>query len=74
MAHVHGAAGRRLTSALADKRSLGLHPIVIGVDECQVLFEHAEHGKGFDEIATDLVKRGPATGIVLLLATQRPDA
>lgn len=26
------------------------------------------------EIATDLVKRGPATGIVLLLATQRPDA
>jgi S-DNA-T family DNA segregation ATPase FtsK/SpoIIIE len=59
---------------LADKRSLGLHPIVIGVDECQVLFEHPEHGKEFEEIATDLVKRGPATGIVLLLATQRPDA
>ncbi|WP_030234021.1 cell division protein FtsK [Streptomyces sp. NRRL S-455] len=64
----------KVTSALADKRSLGLHPIVIAVDECQVLFEHAEHGKEFEEIATDLVKRGPATGIVLLLATQRPDA
>ncbi|MFF7240446.1 cell division protein FtsK [Streptomyces collinus] len=64
----------KVTSALADKRSLGLHPIVIGVDECQVLFEHPEHGKEFEEIATDLVKRGPATGIVLLLATQRPDA
>ncbi|MFF8402174.1 cell division protein FtsK [Streptomyces sp. NPDC015684] len=64
----------KVTSALADKRSIGLHPIVIGVDECQVLFEHAEHGKEFEEIATDLVKRGPATGIVLLLATQRPDA
>ncbi|MFF0733328.1 cell division protein FtsK [Streptomyces chartreusis] len=64
----------KVTSQLADKRSLGLHPIVIGVDECQVLFEHAEHGKEFEEIATDLVKRGPATGIVLLLATQRPDA
>ncbi|KOV63356.1 cell division protein FtsK [Streptomyces sp. MMG1121] len=64
----------KVTSALADKRSLGLHPIVVGVDECQVLFEHAEHGKEFEEIATDLVKRGPATGIVLLLATQRPDA
>lgn len=64
----------KVTSALADKRSLGLHPIVIGVDECQVLFEHPEHGKEFEEIGTDLVKRGPATGIVLLLATQRPDA
>ncbi|WP_170837847.1 cell division protein FtsK [Streptomyces sp. TP-A0874] len=64
----------KVTSTLADKRSLGLHPIVIGVDECQVLFEHAEHGKEFEEIATDLVKRGPATGIVVLLATQRPDA
>ncbi|MFG3346927.1 cell division protein FtsK [Streptomyces sp. NPDC048018] len=64
----------KVTSQLADKRSLGLHPIVVGVDECQVLFEHPEHGKEFEEIATDLVKRGPATGIVLLLATQRPDA
>lgn len=64
----------KVTSQLADKRSLGLHPIVVGVDECQVLFEHPEHGKEFEEIGTDLVKRGPATGIVLLLATQRPDA
>ncbi|MDI3389646.1 cell division protein FtsK [Streptomyces sp. B-S-A8] len=64
----------KVTSQLADKRSLGLHPIVVGVDECQVLFEHPEHSKEFEEIATDLVKRGPATGIVLLLATQRPDA
>ncbi|MEW2076778.1 cell division protein FtsK [Streptomyces sp. NPDC013433] len=64
----------KVTSQLADKRSLGLHPIVVAVDECQVLFEHAEYGKEFEEIATDLVKRGPATGIVLLLATQRPDA
>ncbi|MEV5335070.1 cell division protein FtsK [Streptomyces werraensis] len=64
----------KVTSALADKRSLGLHPIVVGVDECQVLFEHPDHGKEFEEIATDLVKRGPATGIVVLLATQRPDA
>ncbi|MFE1551426.1 cell division protein FtsK [Streptomyces sp. NPDC058718] len=64
----------KVTSQLADKTSLGLHPIVVGVDECQVLFEHPAHGKEFEEIATDLVKRGPATGIVLLLATQRPDA
>ncbi|KRV47542.1 cell division protein FtsK [Wenjunlia vitaminophila] len=64
----------KVTSELASKKSLGLHPIVVGVDECQVWFEHLEYGKEFEEICTDLVKRGPATGIVLLLATQRPDA
>ncbi|MBP2340202.1 S-DNA-T family DNA segregation ATPase FtsK/SpoIIIE [Saccharothrix coeruleofusca] len=64
----------KVTSELASKRSLRLHPIVIGVDECQVWFEHPEHGKEIEEICTDLVKRGPATGIVLILATQRPDS
>jgi S-DNA-T family DNA segregation ATPase FtsK/SpoIIIE len=53
---------------------LRLHPIVVGVDECQVWFEHPDHGAEIEEICTDLVKRGPATGIVLLLATQRPDS
>src|SRR5580693_6683142 len=37
------------------------------------MFEHPAYGKEFEEITTDIVKRGPATGIVLLLATQRPD-
>ncbi|MGA4881637.1 cell division protein FtsK [Streptomyces lydicamycinicus] len=64
----------KVTSELASKKELRLHPIVIGVDECQVLFEHPKYKDEFEEIATDLVKRGPATGIVLLLATQRPDA
>ncbi|MEW2082100.1 cell division protein FtsK [Streptomyces sp. NPDC005283] len=64
----------KVTSALADKKSLGLHPLVVGVDECQKWFEHPAYGKELEQICTDLVKRGPATGIVLLLATQRPDA
>ncbi|MCF6525671.1 cell division protein FtsK [Streptomyces sp. JJ36] len=64
----------KVTSQLASRASLRLHPIVVGVDECQVWFEHDKHGKEFEEICTDLVKRGPATGIVLVLATQRPDA
>ncbi|MEV0527078.1 cell division protein FtsK [Streptomyces sp. NPDC050439] len=63
----------KVTSELASKKSLGLHPIVVGVDECQIWFEHPKHGAELKEICTDLVKRGPATGIVLLLATQRPD-
>ncbi|RLV01336.1 cell division protein FtsK [Streptomyces griseocarneus] len=63
----------KVTTELASKRSLGLHPIVVGVDECQKWFEHPKYGKELEEICTDLVKRGPATGIVLLLSTQRPD-
>ncbi|MFD9734307.1 cell division protein FtsK [Umezawaea sp. NPDC059074] len=64
----------KVTTELANNKSLALHPIVVGVDECQVWFEHAEYGKEIEEIVTDLVKRGPATGIVMLLATQRPDS
>jgi len=63
----------KVTSQLANMRHLRLHPIVIGVDECQVWFEHKEHGAELEEICTDLVKRGPALGIVIMLATQRPD-
>ncbi|WSS21062.1 cell division protein FtsK [Streptomyces sp. NBC_01190] len=64
----------KVTSALADMRKLGLHPIVVGVDECQKWFEDPKHGAEFEEHCTDLVKRGPALGITLLLATQRPDS
>jgi S-DNA-T family DNA segregation ATPase FtsK/SpoIIIE len=64
----------KVTPELASKRSLRLHPIVVAADECQVMFEHPTHGSEFEDICTDLVKRGPATGIVLTLATQRPDA
>jgi len=64
----------KVTPELAGKSSLGLFPIVLGVDECQVWFEHPVHGAEFEEICTDLVKRGPAVGIVVVLATQRPDA
>ncbi|WP_063730169.1 hypothetical protein [Streptomyces sp. RTd22] len=64
----------KVTPELASDRSLGLHPIVAGFDECQVPFEHEEHGKEIEAICTDLVKRGPALGIVTLFGTQRPDA
>jgi S-DNA-T family DNA segregation ATPase FtsK/SpoIIIE len=64
----------KVTPELAGRKSLGLHPVVIAADECQVMFEHPQHGGEFEEICTDLVKRGPALGLVLILATQRPDA
>ena len=64
----------KVTPDLAAKKSLGLHPVTVLVDECQVMFEHPQHGAEFEEIATDLVKRGPALGMLIWLAIQRPDA
>ncbi|WP_344632390.1 cell division protein FtsK [Streptomyces glaucosporus] len=64
----------KVTSTLAGDKRLRLHPIVVGLDECQVAFEHETHGAEIESICTDLVKRGPALGIVAMFGTQRPDA
>lgn len=64
----------KVTPELAARKSLGLHPIVAGVDECQVMFTDETRGKEFEKLCTDIIKRGPALGIILLLATQKPDA
>jgi S-DNA-T family DNA segregation ATPase FtsK/SpoIIIE len=64
----------KVTPELASDKSLGLHPIVLGVDECQKVFEDPEHGAEIESICEDVTKRGPALGIVGIFATQRPDA
>ena len=64
----------KVTPALASDKKYGLHPIVVGLDECQVPFEHEKYGAELESICTDITKRGPALGIVGLFATQRPDA
>lgn len=61
----------KVTSALADRKDVGLHPVIVAVDECQILFEHPDHGKTAIALATDIAKRGPALGVWLWLATQR---
>jgi S-DNA-T family DNA segregation ATPase FtsK/SpoIIIE len=63
----------KVTNELASDRSLGLHPILAAYDETQVMFEHPQYGKELREIFEDLVRRGPAAGIMVWLATQRPD-
>jgi len=70
----HRCPESKVTPALASDRSLGLHPIVVGFDECQVPFEHEKYGAELESICTDIAKRGPALGIVGMFATQRPDA
>jgi DNA segregation ATPase FtsK/SpoIIIE, S-DNA-T family len=42
-------------------------------DECQNLFAHSEYGKQGGEDAEFIIKLGRALGVVLVLATQRPD-
>lgn len=64
----------KVTDALASDKSLKLHPVFWAFDETQVMFEHPTYGAEIAEIVTDLVKRGPAVGIMVWCATQRPDA
>ncbi|MBT2509663.1 cell division protein FtsK [Streptomyces sp. ISL-98] len=64
----------KVTPALAAKKSLGLHPLVMSIDECQEVFTHEKFGKKAAELATAIIKRGRALGVILLLGTQRPDA
>jgi S-DNA-T family DNA segregation ATPase FtsK/SpoIIIE len=55
-------------------KDLGLHPVVAFVDECQNLFAHPAYGKEAGDLAEKVIRLGRALGIILLLATQRPDA
>jgi S-DNA-T family DNA segregation ATPase FtsK/SpoIIIE len=70
----HLCPENKITPELASMKTYRLHPIVIGVDECQRWFEHPAYGEELVAIAEDLVRRGPAAGIVPVFATQRPDA
>lgn len=63
----------KVTPELAGKKSLGLHPLLVAIDECQELFAHDKFGKEAADLCTGIIKRGPAMGVILELATQRPD-
>ncbi|MFC4114194.1 FtsK/SpoIIIE domain-containing protein [Nonomuraea zeae] len=69
----HQAPEFKVTPELAVRRDLGLHPMVVAIDECQELFADDEYGEEAAKYATAIIKRGPALGIILILATQRPD-
>ena len=65
---------KRVTRQIAAKRALKLWPIECTIDECQNLFSHEKYGKQAGEDATWIIKIGPAFGVYLILATQRPDS
>jgi len=62
----------KVSRKLADRAGIGLHPLILGIDECHELFQHKTYGKQAEELAVRLIKRGRKYGIILLLATQSP--
>ena len=64
---------KRVTRQIAAKRNAKLWPVVAIFDEAQNLFAHPEHGKAAGLDAEFVIKIGPAFGVVLIIATQRPD-
>ena len=64
----------KVTPELAAKRSLGLFPDVLIIDEVQEAFTDPDRKAEFEFLLTAITKRGPALAMILLMATQRPDA
>jgi DNA segregation ATPase FtsK/SpoIIIE, S-DNA-T family len=64
---------KKITREISARRSLKLWPVVCVIDEAQNLFAHPQHGKTAADDAQFIAKIGPAFGVVLILATQRPD-
>ena len=63
----------KLTRAMAEKRGLRLRPLVCVVDEAQNCFMHPKYGAQAAEDAAYVIRLGRAYGIIVILATQRPD-
>jgi S-DNA-T family DNA segregation ATPase FtsK/SpoIIIE len=67
-----------ITATQVNEELVNRHPRLghhfVFIDECHELFIHPVVGKEALGLVTDLVKRGPAVGIGLILATQEPDS
>jgi S-DNA-T family DNA segregation ATPase FtsK/SpoIIIE len=74
MARIGKAPDNKITRELAQMEGLDLEVLVAAIDECQELFAHPQYGKEAGELAASIIKLGRALGVILLLATQRPDA
>jgi S-DNA-T family DNA segregation ATPase FtsK/SpoIIIE len=69
----------KITPELAKDTRLGLHHVLVLLDECHLAFDtgsgkEAKLGKEITALAEYLVRVGPAAGISLIASTQRPDA
>jgi len=64
----------KVTPQITRRPHYGMPLTVVCVDEVHRYLEHPEHGGTIEALLTELAKVGPAAGIMLVLATQRPDA
>lgn len=64
----------KVTRELAASLSLGLFPLVCFIDEAQNLFMHPVYGDQAQDDAAYVIRLGRAYGVILVLATQRPDS
>ncbi|HET6481978.1 MAG TPA: cell division protein FtsK [Actinoplanes sp.] len=63
----------KVTRAIAERRSLKLWPILVSIDEFQRYSGHPIYGDEIVSLLTELCKVGPSVGIMIELATQKPD-
>ena len=74
----------KITPAMSRDRSLAMPVTAVIIDEVQVFLENVTRqqvggkkttlGEYIADLLTYLVRKGPAAGIVVILATQRPDS
>ncbi|MEO5876342.1 MAG: FtsK/SpoIIIE domain-containing protein [Streptosporangiaceae bacterium] len=64
----------KVTRGLCEDPRFDLDIIVAAIDEAQNLFAHPEFGERAAYLAERIIKVGPALGIILILATQKPNA
>jgi S-DNA-T family DNA segregation ATPase FtsK/SpoIIIE len=64
----------KVTRAISEKRSLKLWPILVSIDEFQRYSGHPVHGDEIVALLTELCKVGPSVGIMISIATQKPDS
>jgi DNA segregation ATPase FtsK/SpoIIIE, S-DNA-T family len=64
----------KVTPAITRNKRLNMPLTLVAIDEVQRYLEHPDHGRAILAALTDLAKVGPAVGIMLLLATQKPSS
>lgn len=58
---------------LANKAALGLHPMVVILDEVHNLYQHEIYGADARRLVAHIIRLGRGFGVILIQATQRPD-
>jgi S-DNA-T family DNA segregation ATPase FtsK/SpoIIIE len=67
------APERKVTPELASA-GIGLHPLLLILDEIQELFAEKEYVEEAEELLKGILKRGRALAVMVALGTQSPDA